>query len=399
MPVVQFDNPIVQVPAMTRRIDTPTYERDIVGQIKRWDERDIVFARKDLFRYFGTDTPQYTEYYRAHPELLEYDSRVGSLAELGRTGGVDTAMFEAQFAAVANIGLESLVDGEPAAERVELPPERAAEKVKAFARFLGADLVGIGPLRQEWVYTHVGRSIGNAEGYRPWGTPIDLGHHPHAIAMAFRMDYGLCQTAPDFPTLLATAKGYATGAWVSVQLAEYIRMLGYSARAHHLNNYQVLVVPVAVDCGLGELSRAGYLITREFGLGVRLAVVTTDMPLAHDRPVDLGVQSFCEHCRICADACLIGAIPRGDKVEFNGVKKWKLDEDACYRYWHSTSTDCGVCMVVCPWTRPRGWLSRPGSWLASIKGPHQALMVWLDRLIYGRHRPRPRPSFIDPRRS
>jgi len=377
-------------------VDMPTYEEDRVGEIHRWDERDIVFARKDFFRYFEPDAPEYKAYYTAHPERLQYDSKIGRMPGLGRTGGADAPMFEAQFAAIEKIGTECFVDGQPAQDQARIPAERAAEKVKAYARFLGAALVGIGPLRQEWVYTHVGRSVGNRPGYEPWGTPIDLSHHTSAIAMAFRMDYRLSRTAPDFPTLLATAKGYATGAWVSVQLAEYIRQLGYSARAHHLNNYRVIAVPVAVDCGLGELSRAGYLITRELGLGIRLAIVTTDMPLAHDEPVDIGVQSYCEQCTICADTCPIGAIPREGKTEFNGIMKWKLDEEKCYRYWHAAGTDCGICMASCPWTRPANWLHRMVSALATTKGPHQRWLAEADSFFYGEYKSAARPSFIDP---
>ncbi|HIC88441.1 MAG TPA: reductive dehalogenase, partial [Anaerolineae bacterium] len=379
-----------------KRIEVPTYVKEIVGDIKRWDERDILFARTDLFEYFGVGSPEYQAYHAAHPEHLQYDTKVNNLTGLGKTGGVDTPMFEAQFEVVRKIATEAFVDGEPAPNKVEMSPERAAEKVKALARFLGADLVGIGPLRQEWVYSHTGRSFGNREGFQPWGTPVDLSHHPNAIAMGFQMDYDLIQTAPDFPTLLATAKGYATGAWVAVQLAEYIRMMGYSARAHHLYNYRVLAVPVAVDCGLGELSRAGYLITKEFGLALRLAIVTTDMPLAHDRPVDLGVQSFCESCKICAENCPIGAIPMGDKVAFNGIKKWKLDEEKCYRYWYAVGTDCSLCMVNCPWTKPRTWFHKLMASLATIKGPHQRWMAEADKLFYGKSKSKPRPSFIDP---
>ncbi len=389
-----------------RKLDEPSYARDIVGEIRRWDERDIVFARADLFRFFGTESPQYRAYYGAHPEYLEYDTTISRMPGLGRTGGVDTPMFEAQFEMMRKISTESFVTGALSA-RAEIPPARAALKVKRLARLLGADLVGIGPLRQQWVYSHVGRTRGDQRGYLPWGKPIDLGHHTHAIAMGFQMDYDLIQHAPDFPVLLATAKGYAAGAWVSVQLAHYIRMLGHDARAHHFGNYQVLCVPIAVDCGLGELSRAGFLLTREFGLGLRLAVVTTDMPLVHDKPVDIGVQAFCESCKICAEHCPIGAIPMGDKVEVNGVKRWKLDEQKCYRYWHASGTDCGICMTVCPWTKPPTLFHKFVGTLAMLKGPHQAWLAAADKLIGRRdHHSRgrkgarsghPRPDFIDPR--
>lgn len=44
---------------LAREVDVPTYEKDRVGEIKRWDERDIVFARKDFFRFFGVDSSEY----------------------------------------------------------------------------------------------------------------------------------------------------------------------------------------------------------------------------------------------------------------------------------------------------------------------------------------------------
>lgn len=373
----------------------PTYVRDIVGEITRWDERDIVFSRSDLFRFLGAGSAEHNAYYEGHPELLEYDAKTSQMPGLGRTGGVDTPMFAAQFEVIGAMGSETLVDGAPAPHKADIPPERATKKVKAFARFLGADLVGIGPLRQEWVYTHVGRAP-HGEGYLPVGTPIDLSQHTNAIALGFRMDYDLVQCSPDFPVLLATAKGYAVGAWVSVQLARTIRGMGYSARAHHMRNYQVLCVPIAVDCGLGELSRAGFLMTKEFGLGLRLAAVTTDMPLVHDKPVDLAMQSFCEVCQICAEECPIGAIPMGDKVEYNGVMKWKLDDQKCYRYWHAAGSDCGICMASCPWTKPSNWLHRSLATVAAIRGPHQWLMTQGEKLLYGKFKSRPRPDFIDP---
>jgi len=273
-----------------------------------------------------------------------------------------------------------------------IPSESASKKIKAMARLLGADLAGIGPLRQEWVYSHVGRSFGNRDGFQKTGSPVDLTGHSNAIALGFRMNYDLIQHAPDFPILLATAGGYASGAWVSIQLAQYIRMLGYSARAHHLYNYRVLAVPVAADCGLGELSRAGFLLTKEMGLGLRLAAVTTDMPLDYDSPVDIGAQSFCDSCEICADCCPSGAIPRDKKTEYNGVKKWKLDEKKCYMYWRTAGTDCGLCMAVCPWTKPSNLFHRFMSSLASIKGPHQSLIVKADRQFYGKSRSRRVPT-------
>jgi len=361
----------------------PHYEADRVGPTRRWDERDVLFARADLFRVFPEGSPERERYYSAHPERREFDRTIASMPRIGSGGGDYRELCDALFDVVADVAREDAVDGGPSGERAVLSPHEAARRVKERARALGADLVGTGPLRQEWVYSNVGRTHGNAEGFAPWGARIDLSAHTDAVAMGFRMEPDLVRAAPEFPTVFATGAAYAIGAYAAVALARFIRGLGYSARAHHLHNYRVLAVPVAVDCGLGELSRAGFLMTREFGLGLRLGVVTTDLPLAHDEPCDIGVQSFCDVCEICAEHCPSGAIPRGPKREYNGVRKWKLDEERCYRYWYAVSTDCAVCMSTCPWTKPDTWIHRGLTRLAMRRGPHQRVMVAAEKVFYG----------------
>jgi len=203
---------IIKALPIVKKVDVPTYAKDIVGDIKQWDERDIIFARIELFNQFGSNSPEYKAYYEAHPEYLEYDAKMGHRPGLGRTGGVDIPMFAAQFEVIAKIGDEFIVDGKRAPEKTRIQSERAAEKVKAFARFLGADMVKIGHLRKEWVYNYVGRSKGDHGARQCRGTPIDLRCHPNAIAMGFQMTYDLIRSDPDFPVLLATAKGYGMGA-------------------------------------------------------------------------------------------------------------------------------------------------------------------------------------------
>ena len=111
-------------------------------------------------------------------------------------------------------------------------------------------------------------------------------------------------------------------------------------------------------------------------------------------PPTIGVQSFCETCKICAAECPCRAIPTGDKVVSNGIRKWKLDEEKCYLYWQAKGTDCGVCMVACPWTRRAGAFHRLMADAAAIAGPHQRLMTGAHTLVYGKHRPAPLPPYL-----
>ena len=365
--------------------------------IPRCDERETLFARRDLHHRFGPASDPFRDYYRLHPEHRAFDETIAASPPLGFTGADDAPMFDAAFDTIRKIAGESFVDGPPAEKRIDMTPERAAEKVKAFALHLGAKRAGAGPLRPEWTYSHVGRSFGDPEDFAPWGEPVDLSAHPHAVSFLVPMDETLLRSAPEFPVLLATSRAYADAAWIAVQLAEYIRGLGWSARAHHLYNYRALVVPVAVDCGLGELSRAGFLLNRDLGHGCRIGLVTTALPLAHDPPAGGGIRSFCRRCRICADRCPSGAIPKGEETLWNGVRKWKLDEERCYRYWFRNGTDCGICIATCPWTKPDNVLHRVLARFASIPGPHQRWMAWADRLFYGKHRPDRPPAYLDRR--
>jgi epoxyqueuosine reductase QueG len=94
-------------------------------------------------------------------------------------------------------------------------------------------------------------------------------------------------------------------------------------------------------------------MTPELGPRVRIAVVTTELPLVTDEPKrDPTVIDFCQRCSKCADACPSGAIPLGDRAMIDGVRRWRIDSEACYTLWCKLGTDCGRCMAVCPYSHP-----------------------------------------------
>jgi epoxyqueuosine reductase QueG len=81
------------------------------------------------------------------------------------------------------------------------------------------------------------------------------------------------------------------------------------------------------------------------------------MPLIPDKPIDFGLQSFCQRCRICAENCPSRAIPMGDKVIYNGYETWKLDTKRCasFNFTNKKGTMCNRCVKSCPWTSPQTW--------------------------------------------
>ena len=76
----------------------------------------------------------------------------------------------------------------------------------------------------------------------------------------------------------------------------------------------------------------------------------TNAPLIADSRADFGASDFCVHCRICADACPPEAISH-EKALVRGERRWYVDFDKCLPYFNE-SQSCGVCLAVCPFSRP-----------------------------------------------
>ena len=110
----------------------------------------------------------------------------------------------------------------------------------------------------------------------------------------------------------------------------------------------------------------------------------TFMPLAKDRPVDLGIADFCLKCSKCATSCPPRAIPTGDPVVVRGVRKWKLDEVKCLLYWGHLGSACAICQTVCPWSKPPTAFHRLISEIAARVPSARRLLVWADDIVYGR---------------
>ena len=123
----------------------------------------------------------------------------------------------------------------------------------------------------------------------------------------------------DWISVAQSMRAYLRFSLLGGVVAKHLRNLGYGARAHTVMDGEVLQPPLLLLSGLGEVSRIGEVILNPF-LGPRLksGVVTTDLPLAHDKPVDFGLQRFCESCNKCARECPSGAITAGPKLMFNG---------------------------------------------------------------------------------
>jgi len=92
----------------------------------------------------------------------------------------------------------------------------------------------------------------------------------------------MVNSGPLAPIIMESSQKYLDSGSIAVQLAAFIRNLGYPALAHIDGNYQVVCPLVARDAGLGDIGRMGLLMTPKLGPRVRIGVVTTDLPLLVD---------------------------------------------------------------------------------------------------------------------
>jgi ferredoxin len=257
--------------------------------------------------------------------------------------------------------------------------------LKNLARYYGALDVGITELKPYHVYTHIGRGSGI------YGAPISI-EHSFALAFTVEMDFHMLGPSPAPQVVMESGKQYVEAARIAVQLANAIRYLGYSARAHIDGNYRVIAPLVARDAGLGEIGRMGLIMTPKQGPRVRLGVVTTDIELVPGgRKPDPSVIDFCNICTKCAENCPSKSIPLGDRGEIDGALRWKIDAETCFHYWNLIGTDCARCMTVCPYSHPDSVSHNLIRWGNSRSGFFRRGANWLDDLFYGK-KPAPRQA-------
>lgn len=277
--------------------------------------------------------------------------------------------------------IKPLQDGQPA---LEIAPDAGdpadnAKALKALSHYMGSSITGICETPDYCWYSHDKR-----------GQPIEP-YHKYALVVLIDQGYEtfLGASGNDWISGSQSMRAYLRGAEVVGVMAEMIRRMGYSARSHSNLDSHVLHVPLVIHAGLGEQSRIGESAINPFlGMRFKTAVLTTDMPLAPDMPIDFGVQTFCSKCLKCARECPSQAIPYGGKVIFNGYETWKPDSERCtmYRATNLKGSACGRCVKVCPLSKDTTWdgplLHQAGSWLGInamwLKPVLAPIAIWLD---------------------
>ena len=270
-------------------------------------------------------------------------------------------------------------------------PEKAADVVEKAGIQLGAVMVGITTINSKWLNP---------------GVVIDAGAEQISsdgknMLIPERMKYVICLLGVCPPDLVnrnltelgaaGDRAGYEMTFMAYTRMMRFIKGLGYDAF-----DLQVIApaIPYAVSAGLGELGRMNRMVNPIFGGNVRIGVVLTDLPLAVDKPIDFGLQKFCEKCKKCATSCPAKALSEADQPywetadprQLPGKKTYFENNRACVTWQSHKDVYCSTCMAVCPWSKRDKTLLHELAHIAASQLPGLGkLWVTLDDLLgYGR---------------
>ena len=274
-------------------------------------------------------------------------------------GRIATANSAADRRNAIELVINSAPRGRVNPEKTEVTdPKAMTEHIKRVARYLGASEVGIMRVHPSFLYSE-GRYPDDGTGAgggsdRMVSAAETAKRYPYAIACVYAWDYDMSRAHRHRIGDVAYHFGAESLRATYANLAGYIRELGYG-----IAQRVATPMPIALAAGLGEIGRHGMLITERFGARVHLGdPILTDLPLVPDEAIDIGVEDFCNVCKKCANTCPTNSITVEGKSVVNGVEKFKINWETCYRlrphvmqYWDI----CLTCVTVCPYTKPNSW--------------------------------------------
>jgi len=316
---------------------------------KHFDERNILFSRLRL----KENSTRYNEYYSKHPQIKESDKLLRENAKLvSKYINKDIMSFLSPKASWE----------EKLYETITLPNREIAYKehdiylntkinkeilknttndmtktIKEKATLFGASIVRITKIEKDEYYKYKG--ITEFNDY--YGKKTDT-KYVYAIVIAIALNRDFMKKAPRYEEMVATEVGYDSSVITTAKLATYIKKLGYEAETSNYFNYLSPIVPIALKAGIGQLGKNYMVVSKEYGSAIKMAAVFTNLPLNIDKPVDFGLEEFCNSCMLCVQRCPTEAL---------SDKQIELDDEKCMQMWQRARTDCGICISVCPFSR------------------------------------------------
>ncbi|GMW05165.1 MAG: hypothetical protein AMXMBFR85_11450 [Dehalococcoides mccartyi] len=255
--------------------------------------------------------------------------------------------------------------------KYEGTPEENYVMIRNLLRFWGGGKIGVIKLDQDT------RKVFNAnssnkdivfedvdEAYETTTKTVVPNKNEYLITALFTAQTVLGRRWPSLQSNAAVMGVYSFLSWAEGNLQEFLHGIGYEANVvDNITNSE----PCGLVAGVGENVRMGYtVVSPETGAMARCMLrVITDLPLATTKPVDAGLNRFCNTCKICAEACPYNAIVLDDAPSWDntaipgsppGFNGWRLKAMSC--------AHCGsACQAVCPFNAPRE------TWIHSLVAP------------------------------
>ena len=141
-----------------------------------------------------------------------------------------------------------------------------------------------------------------------------------------------------------------------IQLAAYIRSLGYACQVEHpIGDGDLLHIPIGLKAGFGELGRHGSSsiprLVRSFAWGAWPPPRSRDRP-SHRR----GHRGVLRHVPRVPEVLPAHAIPDERRpeagVDHLGNPRYVVDTSRCFPYF-ARHNYCSICLPVC--LQPQGW--------------------------------------------
>lgn len=362
----------------------PFHNKKVIFEIDetKFDERDIMFSRMELKK--GTN--KFETYYKNRPQNKAKDNLFRKEAGLLSPDSMfyDPILFNAAAATFSAVDLlHPLVEtGIHEKQKNEISSKEISAFIKNWGVKLGAIDVGFTIIKPHHLYSHIGRG-------KDYGKEIDF-KHKYAIVFTVEMNHESMRYTPKGPIIMESAQQYLNAGIIAVQMAQFVRNMGFDARAHIDANYRLICPIVAQDAGLGTIGRMGLLITPKLGARVRIGVVTTNLEVeVNTNPIDSSVIHFCEICKKCASNCPSHSISTKSAKKDNKWFAWKINHEKCFTYWCKAGTDCGRCITVCPYSHPDNFIHNIIRWGIKRNPFNRWLTLRLDLYFYGE-----KPRFV-----
>ncbi|MDD4125568.1 MAG: 4Fe-4S double cluster binding domain-containing protein [Eubacteriales bacterium] len=185
----------------------------------------------------------------------------------------------------------------------------------------------------------------------------------YAVSFAYKLSGAIIKTIADRPSIMYFQHYRAVNSkldLIALEVCRFIEDKGCDAfpiaasQSRPDKKYDGVFShkTAAVRAGLGFIGKNALLINPEYGPGIRLATVLTDMPLEINR---IKYENLCGSCDACVKACPAKAI--SGKAYTPGMEREDFfDAKACSENMKKYNdigrgAVCGICMSVCPFTK------------------------------------------------